>query len=41
MSEHEEYMPSNITINTISIQKDKVQTTVKNETDKKDLIFSS
>jgi hypothetical protein len=36
MSEHEEYMPSNIIENTISIQKDKVQkTTVKNETDKK------
>ena len=35
MSEHEEYMPSNITANIISIEKDKVQTTVKNETDKK------
>ena len=35
MSEHEEYMPSNITINIISIKKDNVQPTTKNETDKK------
>jgi hypothetical protein len=35
MSEHEEYMPSNITVNTISIKKDKLPTTDKNETEKK------
>ena len=35
MSEHEEYMPPNIIISTISIQKDNEHIPIKNDTDKK------